>query len=309
MEDLDICVYHSNCSDGISSAWCIQQKYPDIAYIGMKAGKDIPNKYLFTYNNKSIIFVDICPSKISLEYLLENAKHITILDHHKTNKDFITKYSNNKLSVKFDMNLSGCQLSWNYIYPNIERPWFIDYIADRDLWTFKLPNSRLINMALFEFDYINFKGLDKLYKKYNTENEKEKFFENTLLPNIKIINEKNNKIIENTIQRASKAKITINDITYIIWISFSTLGILKSDLGNRLMNIEFNDDTEPDFVAVVEYNFPNDEWWYSLRSKSDKTDVSVIAKYFGGGGHPCASGFTLYENPHTYFKLLENYDY
>jgi hypothetical protein len=40
------------------------------------------------------------------------------------------------------MNRSGAGMSWDHFFPGEERPWFIDYIEDRDIWKWQWPNSR-----------------------------------------------------------------------------------------------------------------------------------------------------------------------
>lgn len=55
--------------------------------------------------------------------------------------------------AEFDMNRSGSQMAWDYFFPDFARPAMIDYIADRDLWRFKLPGSREIAAVLFSHPY------------------------------------------------------------------------------------------------------------------------------------------------------------
>ena len=47
---------------------------------------------------------------------------------------------------------------------------------------------------------------------------------------------------------------------------------------------------EPVVVACVFEEIGQDMTRISLRSKSDKVNVSEICKQFGGGGHPAAAG-------------------
>lgn len=66
----DICVYHNPCSDGISSAWVVKQKYPDILFVGQYPGcKDFDSKMC---ENKNVIFVDICPNENISENFIRN---------------------------------------------------------------------------------------------------------------------------------------------------------------------------------------------------------------------------------------------
>jgi len=45
-------------------------------------------------------------------------------------------------------------------------------------------------------------------------------------------------------------------------------------------------------VAVFFRELPDERWRVSLRSKGE-VNVCAVAEHFGGGGHKCASGFSL----------------
>jgi hypothetical protein len=105
---------------------------------------------------QNIIFIDVCPSINFIKDNAELAKSIIIIDHHKSGLDMITKnkellkeYTN--VTFIFDMKRSGCQLAWDYFFPDIERSWIVDYVGDRDLWNWKLENAREICSAI---DYL-----------------------------------------------------------------------------------------------------------------------------------------------------------
>lgn len=61
----DFVIYHQNCSDGISSAWVTTLVNPAAQQIPCVAGKE-PNVDIQTFNGKTILFCDICPTA---EYL------------------------------------------------------------------------------------------------------------------------------------------------------------------------------------------------------------------------------------------------
>ena len=84
------------------------------------------------------------------------------MDHHTSN--FITMESiknSDMMNVKYelDIKLSGCQLAWNHFYPDLLRPWFLEYISDRDLWKFELENSKEINEAPDNFPSISLRTI------------------------------------------------------------------------------------------------------------------------------------------------------
>ena len=82
---------------------------------------------------------------------------------------------------------------------------------------------------------------------------------------------------------------------YRVWISTTTQGQLRSELGNLLANKLFEDGGRPDFAVIYQYNFKNNEWWISLRGLPTGPNLTTIAKELDerGGGHRNASGATL----------------
>lgn len=284
---IDVLVYHEKCSDGIASAWIVKKYSNNIGEIlPCKAGSSIDVK---KYYGKTILFVDICPPWENTSSLATNNKLI-IMDHHKSAKDgFDLNGISPNIEFIFDMNRSGCQIVWDNLFEGI-RPWFIDYIADRDLWKWKLPDSKFINLALFHNREINFEGLDKLM-----ENKDEGLL-NKLAEKGKMIDEIQTKELEFEESRSVVAKMCIGEVVYIVKLG-TIIPYLRSDLGNRLTKKMIVDEKGvkrlPDFSAIWTYDISSSEWWISLRGHDTSPDLSVLSKKLGGGGHPKASGFTI----------------
>jgi len=94
--------------------------------------------------------------------------------------------------------------------------------------------------------------------------------------------------LKHVIRSSYLSEQSIDDKVYkIAYINSNTL---KSDIGNYLVSNKYLD---ADFAAIYHYDGYDDKTFFSLRSKEDKADVSIIAKLFGGGGHKCASGCSL----------------
>lgn len=286
----DAIVYHADCPDGIMSLWCANKFKQNEHVYGCKAGVD-PTNY---FENLSVVFVDICPSIDYILKLVTSAKQVVILDHHKssanmleTNKEILDKHKN--LSVVFDMERSGCQLVWDYFFKDQPRPFFVDYVADRDLWQWKLPMSKEINGALYELDYYNpndFTKLNELFDSTNVEQEKEKLIEFG-----KIIINMQTKEINYSVDKAVEGVFTVGENKYRIWMSDNIK--YRSEVGAQLCHKVFADNTLPDFSVIWRYNIIGDEWFISMRA-NNKVDVSLIAQQFPkGGGHKNASGFTV----------------
>jgi hypothetical protein len=72
----------------------------------------------------------------------------------------------------------------------------------------------------------------------------------------------------------------------VLVANFGAVG-LASDLGNKLseQNPQYN------FVILWSYHSANKEYSIMLRTRHDNIDLSKIAKFYNGGGHPRAARF------------------
>lgn len=279
----DIIIYHTQCSDGIVCAWIAKKTQPKAKYISYKAGC-VPR---CEFSDKNILFMDISPNFDQLLGYICNNKKIVIIDHHKTAQDNMKLLGDkpDNLELHIDMDKAGCQLTWEYFNNDKTKPWFIDYVADRDLWTWKLENSRDINASLFYDGEISLSKLDELLV-----NSKEKI--RLLSERGKIINDIKDKEIQKYKKEAIEAVLCTPTFSYNLWLSNCPYN-LRSDVGSVLANTKFPNGEMPAFSASWLYNPQANEWYVSLRGSECSPDLSEICKFFGGGGHPKASGFTI----------------
>lgn len=327
--------YHSPCSDGHAAAWAIKAhlgslpKYSaegayNIMYIPSAPGCPKIDMSLFTAPGGEAWFLDLMPSYEVLEQLCPRVFKVLVLDHHKTNMDTYKSISTDEcvwsanLLIQFDMKRAGCQIAWDWITSRLPesngeplpRPWFLEYIADRDLWTWRLPNSKLINSALFGLKLtINPDAIAQKLALIRTPEEQERYITHELMPYALAAEEFNNDLLRSACYKATECQLVVPGTgqTYRVWLG-TTIGSLRSDLGNQLCNKPLADGSLPDLSASWHYEFPADEWWISLRSIDTGADVSAIAKEFGGGGHIRAAGFTLRapDNLNTIFKKVSS---
>jgi oligoribonuclease NrnB/cAMP/cGMP phosphodiesterase (DHH superfamily) len=294
MKSYDIIIYHQGCSDGITALWCADKYFKEnnIEYekLSCPAGKD-PT---INFENKRIIFVDLCPSLDFITDISTIAKQITIVDHHKSafdmflaNETFLKTLENVEIILK--MEYSGCQLTWDYFYPDIARPWFVDYVGDRDLWKWELPNSREINSAFYHCEYINDRKLELLDELNNEDIDK--------LINIgKTVIEVQNKIINTQLKQSIECIFNVGETKYNVRVGCINRD-LRSDLGNAMCTVPLKNGDLPDFSIVWNYDPIPNAWYMSMRGTKNSPDLSVISKHFGGGGHAKASGFENKKNP------------
>lgn len=293
VKDFDAIIYHGPCSDGTGGLWCASHYKPIKTRFACKAGSNPTGDY----TDMNVIFVDICPKINYLLELVKVASYVVILDHHKSSQQMI---QDNKealdlipnLLIEFDMERSGCQMAWDYFFESQSRPFFIDYMGDRDLWTWKLPDSKEVNTALFDLGYIDSYNLNKMTELMEDSETKLKE-----LKSIGALIELSNKrqidiAISNAIEATMKS--ANGDKSYRIWLAGNINPCLRSELGNGLCLKQFKDGVMPDFSACWQYDTKSNEWWISLRGVPSRSpDLSVLASCFGGGGHPMASGITI----------------
>jgi hypothetical protein len=150
----------------------------------------------------------------------------------------------------------------------------ITYVEYNDLWLAERETTKGFSAFMFsrpfEFEeYVKFLNDDYLEQSIKTG-------DGMVLQIDSYITQLKKNIIPNFIQ--------IDDMYYIAGHLCENL--LKSELGN----IAFSVLPYLNFSVIYSHRNFSGSTSYSLRSMNDRTDVSEIAKKFGGGGHTCASG-------------------
>ena len=205
MDKIDLLVYHENCPDGVAAAW-IAKRYLSVKEdMHLRAGSDVP-----LCENKTILFVDFCSPFPNIVDLVKKNNKIIVMDHHKSAIDmFASNKSLENVVLHLDIKKSGCQIVWDILTGGKERPWFIDYIGDKDLWQWKLENSKFINLALFADGDMSFEKMDDLLK-VNDD------FKNKLVEKGKIIDEINQVELNHAIKNASLVKFMDTNYTVLL---------------------------------------------------------------------------------------------
>ena len=286
--DFDIIIYHGNCPDGFSGAWAFWTKLKDqCQYLPYRYGQEPPD-----VTGKRVAIVDFSFRRDVLIGMASQADYLVVLDHHKTAERDLDSLTLPNGEIIFDMERSGAQIAWDYLY-NTDRPWFLDYVADRDLWRHVLPNTREISEALFFDGY--YQDFAKLQSLVNAD--KDQFAERGA-----VLLEFKNKQCQYYAQSATPTILTVGDNQYRVNLAGCPRAY-RSDVGNIICSTQ-----DCDFAGVYWYDFRSQEWWVSFRASSSSThDLSEITSHLpNGGGHPKAAGFTIYrangENLHTYFS-------
>lgn len=250
-------IYHKNCYDGFGAAWSAWRSLGESAeYFAAQYGDEPPD-----VTGKIVYILDFSYKREQLLTMKSQSEKILVIDHHASAKKDLQGLD----FCIFDMGHSGAILTWKYFFGDTA-PRFLEYIEDRDLWKWKLPNSQKINAAISTYDFSfevfdNFLGVSVDW--FVGEGEA-----------IIRFREKNVKMLcENA------REIIIGG--YKVWCVNSPL--FYSEIAHEIIR---------DRKFGVCYRDVSDRRMFDLRSVGD-FDVSEIAKQYGGGGHRNAAGFQL----------------
>jgi oligoribonuclease NrnB/cAMP/cGMP phosphodiesterase (DHH superfamily) len=179
------------------------------------------------------------------------------------------------------MNKSGAGLAWDYFNPGSPRPLVIDYIEDRDLWRFALPESKAINAWIQSFEL----GLDVWLKDGPMNDYFE--FEKAVEAGHSILRMQQS-LVRQICRNAVVKELNPPGLSTFTGPYVET-SVLMSEVCDYLVK-NFEGGSYP--FAFYSYRSKDGKIQYGLRSRSE-FDVSAIAKAFGGGGHKNAAGFEL----------------
>lgn len=259
-------LYHAHCTDGWTAAWTAWKKFGDTA-------EYLPATYqsgeVFDVEGREVYFLDYCPEPKALASYVELARIVLVLDHHKSAAETCAEFS----CCCFDMGRSGAAMAWDYFHPDVKRPLLVNYVEDRDLWRWVLPDSRTISAALSSYAHGDFELWQKLVD---------------LCENIvdRSVLYREGRAIERS--RAVDIAACKRNAMRGDFAGYKNVPIV-----NASVNISevLNELATKDFFAVGWSQLSNGVFRYSLRSVGD-FDVAAIAARFGGGGHKNAAGFS-----------------
>lgn len=306
-----IVLYHRQCRDGFASAAVIYNKFGESAnYYGIDPSKleedinkiiDIENKDRKFEPTTLILSADIGFKYTIYENLKKLFGYVKIIDHHKTtDEEFLDK--NNK-DLYFNNNYCGCVLAFKYFNYNKAVPPFLLYIQDRDLFKETMPDSKAIGLGLLNKVTYKFHKLENNLPNYNKPNFKEWliYIDKNNFTREKEIGEilehDTNRNIQMAKSNAIKMSMVVDNKTYKV--SVINIAHLISDVGNILAK------ENPDIDFVLLYRIVGIELFVSLRSYL--FDTTIIATFYGGGGHRFASGFTTTIDKMKIIKLENEY--
>ena len=232
-----------------------------------------------------LFITDISVNKEIADKLLSISDKVILLDHHKTAL-WLNEYPYALVQVEDESigKMCGAYLFYEYLKKNHKEfddtpalKLFIDYVRMYDTWEWKEKYDNIIPKRLNDLMYIDGPNefIDKMI--YRLGNNLA-IFDDTDLMKLQI----EQTYINSYIAQKNETLMINDDLFpgYTVGITFADKYI--SELGNKLCELH----PELDFVVLINMS----TLAVSYRTVKDDLDLSDIAKGFGGGGHPKASG-------------------
>lgn len=277
-------IYHAACTDGFVAAHVAREHgYRDATFVAANYGDPAPD-----IEGHDVLIVDFSYPREVLIGMNTRAAKLRVFDHHKTAKEACEGLP----FCVFDMNRSGAGITWDELAKG-KRPWLVDYVEDRDLWRWALPNSREINAYLQHvpqnFDIlgnIEFCGKTRAAEHGRTAMMVVQDYVARMLPLAET--RKWGVFVAQLLLTRNKTDTQVNLMS---WAQYAVPVINAGPWAtSELLEVLAKD--QP--FAAAWLLTPDGHIVCSLRSEPGKgVDVSEIAKGLGGGGHKHAAGFKL----------------
>lgn len=267
-------LYHGNCIDGWTAAWAAWRRFGDReteyraiqhAYVPL----DIKDRYVY--------MLDICLPRDVVEHVARGAGSLQVIDHHVTARDAMAGFPElPRCLIQFDMGRSGAGMAWDALHSKGDRPWLINYVEDRDLWRFSLPQSKEINAWIGAFEHTTFEAWDRLC------------FQGSEVAAVR-----GEAVLQYVDRYVSEMSAQAR------WVDFEgyRVPIVNAPYINISELVGKLSESAP--LAIGWSQRADGGYTYSLRSQG-VVDVSAIAKKYGGGGHRNSAGFARPKPPQDY---------
>lgn len=278
---MNLIISHKSCPDGMTAAYIAHLRYPEAEILMMDHGMNPPYAEV---EGKDVLVLDFSWKREETIRLSKLANSFRVLDHHKTAEAELDGLD----FAVFDMNRSGAGLAWDYLFGKDApaddwstweglpcfrvRPYWVDYVEDRDLWRFALPNSKAINAFIMTHEY-TVDGWKEMAAASLTEAD---WYGKAVLLQV-------DHYVREVVKHAQDGLFLKSYTVKVLNIPYLNC----SEVGNELAKLAD--------VSITWFERGDGLVQFSLRSVAP-TDVSEIAKQFGGGGHAQAAGFQMRRN-------------
>ena len=299
-----IVIHHYPCPDGELAASIFQSKFKNSIFIPWlhefkeKLVEDIKEIISKEHIKPVVYYLDYCPDFLTALDISGLVEKIIIIDHHKSACD---KFKSDlegyikqlveipNIELNFNNNKSGCQLTWDYCYPDKDYPLTVKHIGNRDIWVWDDVNTEPFTSA-YQLHYQLSNELSPeerliIYNEILKCNE-ETFFH---------IVEKGKSLIEKMkyecLDLLPSAKPCVDFDVNGKHLSVIEIPMTKYHLTKYIQELIRNQYPEHQVLRLI---YQKDSMnVYSLRSLKEEVRVDLLAQKYGGNGHAQASGYKI----------------
>jgi oligoribonuclease NrnB/cAMP/cGMP phosphodiesterase (DHH superfamily) len=270
-------IYHGNCADGFTAAWLANiAHHQSLGDAGSLPEDWVVDHHAGVYGKpppditgRNVYILDFSYPPEVMQVICDEAKFVTMIDHHASAIKALESFSHKRLLAVLDDSRSGAYLTAQYFWPDTEPNRMVELVDDRDRWVFRFPQTRDFHASLFSRPY-----------------------------KIGEWNKLNASIPEAIMEGRAIDRKHLKDINELLdvcmqWEDVDGVRVPVANLPYTLASdacaimLERHPDAQ---FACAWYLRKDDHMVFSLRSRPGETDVSVIAKKYGGGGHVNAAG-------------------
>ena len=266
--------FHHNDPDGHASGAIVKYALGDDVTLIESDYDGTPIPWDLVEAAEQVIVTDFSFSVEDMKGLAEG-RELVWIDHHKSAMEEFEGIADEWPGIR-DLSEAACVLTWQYYFPEKPVPRAIVLIGDRDIWRWAEKDTGAFGSSLYNQDH----------HANNAE------FWKPLLEDHQLTLDK--MIAEGAWLR----EITLRDVDHLMearsfeveFEGYKTLAVNRrgtGDIGN------YGRDRGYEIVYTYADKMQVDGLSTVVTLYSNKIDVSVIAKRYGGGGHAGASGFSF----------------
>lgn len=258
-------LYHANCTDGLVAAWAARRAFGHSAeYLPVRYGDPPP---VDAARGRDVLLVDFSYPRAELFALASAASSLQVLDHHKSAAAELEGLA----FCTFDLERSGARLAWDHLHPGVEVPWIVLWSEDRDLWRWRLPDSRAVNAwlgasmrTLDDVDRVVMEGFDHA----------------RIAGGACLV----------AMERYLDAAVADAQLAHIAGYVVPVVNATRRHVSELLERLAIGQS-----FAAAWHVRGDGSVQYSLRAADEEgaVDVSTVAACFGGGGNKRAAGFEV----------------
>ncbi len=333
-----VIMYHKFCQDGFCSAAIAHLYILQLSKFSNKQFRIIYNPVEAGHVDEAVIEliakfpnpkkVKVLSFDLSFSYsaavnLFRHFSDAQVLDHHKTtneecfgntpegvsDREHCQNLQTFSKQLHFDNARSSAALAFQFFFTDGKMPKLVEYVEDRDLWTWKLPNSKAISAGIYRHLNMQYVTPDK-YREDSPMSMSENITFESTDERIPVFDKWIEWMMTDSWvdQAKSDGEIVLdvqNKIMFPLYkmgkayeidglkVFAVNSGSFISELGNAIC--EWCDDdgsSAYNYALIWRYDAPKDICYVSMRSLQDN-DVEAVAKKNGGGGHKNAAGFEM----------------